>query len=288
MVSVIVPTFNRSATLPRALNSVRVQTFQDWELIVVDDGSTDATVATVTNWMEEQRLTGRARLIIEPANRGVSRARNLGAKAARGEWLAFLDSDDEWFPNRLELQMPLARQFRIIHGEEIWIRHGIRVNPMKKHRKSGGRLFTRCVDLCCVSPSAVLMEAELFHEMSGFREDFTVCEDYELWLRIAARHEIGFVETPILFKYGGHEDQLSRRYKAMDHFRVKALIPHLSSPALSTAENRHLAENIVKRCQILINGYRKHGRTENLAQVEAWLRLARKIVAPTSDRYGIS
>lgn len=276
MVSVIVPTFNRAATLLRALNSVAVQTYREWELLVVDDGSTDGTAEVVRQWLENRNLADRARLLPPLENQGVSRARNRGAEAARGEWLAFLDSDDEWLPDRLERQMPLTKQFKIIHGEEIWIRNGVRVNAMTKHKKSGGRIFTRCVDLCCVSPSAVLVEKNLFHLMSGFREDFPVCEDYELWLRIAARYEIGFVEAPILHKFGGHEDQLSRRYKAMDFFRVKALISHLDSTKITREERIHVAESILKRCQILVQGYRKHGRVDAIPQVEDWVCLARK------------
>lgn len=271
-VSVIIPTHNRAHTLLRALESVRTQTFSNWELIVIDDGSTDGTQAVVKQWMEanETPITYLQTADLQQGESkplGVSAARNWGARAATGEWLAFLDSDDEWLPEKLELQMGLLNEvsstekgtWNLIHGEEIWIRNGVRVNPMKKHAKSGGRIFSRCVELCCISPSTALVKRELFDRLGGFREDFPVCEDYELWLRICSLGEVGFVETPVIKKYGGHADQLSRKYKAMDFFRVVALVPFLSSTEISEDEREAVVSSIKSRCEILLKGVAKHG-----------------------------
>ncbi len=275
MVSIIIPTFNRQKSLIRACSSVLTQTYDNWELLIVDDGSTDDTETTVNQWIQVNRLENRVRFLRLSQNRGVSAARNFAAKFARGQFLAFLDSDDEWLPDRLARQIPLTQTCRWVHGEEIWIRNGVRVNPMKKHAKSGGRIFLRCVDLCCVSPSAVLMETELFFEHKGFRENFPVCEDFDLWLRLAARHEIGFIPQPIICKYGGHDDQLSRRYKAMDYYRVKALIELVDHPHLSESEKKYLRANVLHRCDILLKGYQKHAQKEHVLEVEQWRALAK-------------
>lgn len=278
MISIIVPTHNRAHCLFRALDSVLAQTYQDWELIVVDDASTDHTAEAVTGWIESHKLNYRARFVRLEQNRGVSAARNAGASVAKGDWLAFLDSDDEWLPHRLERQIPLQNHFCLIHSEEIWIRNGVRVNAMKKHAKSGGQIFNRCVDICFISPSSVLLKRSVFEAAHGFREDFPVCEDYELWLRLSAQYEVGFIEEPLLKKYGGHDDQLSRSLKAMDYYRVKALVPLLESSHLQLNEKLYAAESIAQRSEVLLKGYQKHNNLTHVDQVLDWASMARKFL----------
>jgi glycosyltransferase involved in cell wall biosynthesis len=268
LISVIIPTHNRATVLARAVDSVARQKFADWELVVVDDGSTDQTPAVLDGFR------GLPMRVFKTPNRGVSQARNLGAQNARGEWLAFLDSDDEWLPNRLSDQVRMISRFRWIHGEEIWVRGGVRVNAGDKYKKSGGRIFSRCVDLCFVSPSASLIERRTFEQAGGFRPGFPVCEDYDLWLRLSARFEAGFIETPVVIKYGGHEDQLSRRFPAMDFWRVKSLMGVLKSPFISLEERQHVARTILIKTDILIKGYKKHSNFENMERVQEWRELA--------------
>ncbi len=270
-VSVIIPTYNRKSVLERALDSVVRQTYTEWELMVLDDGSDDGTEEFFEQWRRKQSPALDLRYL-RTHNCGVSQARNRAARETSAPWLAFLDSDDEWLPGKLERQMALSAGYSLIHGEEIWIRGGVRVNPMKKHRKGGGRLFARAVELCCISPSTVLLKRTLFEDLGGFRADFPVCEDYELWLRITARHEVGFVSEPVIVKYGGHEDQLSRNYPAMDYLRVRALRPFLAGVdlGLSSEERQLVAATIVVKCDILLRGYDKHKRFDHSAQVEAW------------------
>ncbi|MBT6957817.1 MAG: glycosyltransferase family 2 protein, partial [Opitutae bacterium] len=128
-VSVIIPTFNRLGYLPRSLGSVLAQSYDDYELIVVDDGSTDQTVDAIQQDYPSVNL-------IEQENKGVSAARNAGIRAASGEWIALLDSDDEWLPGKLNSQMNALEshpEYRLCHTEEIWIRDGVRVNPTNKY-----------------------------------------------------------------------------------------------------------------------------------------------------------
>jgi glycosyltransferase involved in cell wall biosynthesis len=277
-VSVIVPTYNRADVLKRALDSVAAQSFDAWELLIADDGSTDGTEAEVRAWHDAHPD---ARLTYLPLKQrlGVSAARNQAARRARGEWLAFLDSDDEWLPEKLQSQMAAVSGQVLVHSDEIWIRDGRRVNAMKKHAKSGGRLFSRCVELCCISPSAAIIKHDLFSNLGGFREDFPVCEDYELWLRICARFDVAFIDRPLLRKYGGHADQLSRSVVGMDYHRVRALLPFLDSGEITASERRHVCRSILHRTAILLNGYRKHGNMSLYAEVEEWACRAARVDA---------
>ncbi|NQZ02584.1 MAG: glycosyltransferase [Bdellovibrionales bacterium] len=281
-ISVIIPTYNRLATLPRAVSSVLDQSFRDLDIWIVDDGSTDGTA----DWVQNELLQNQQDIAchyLRSQNKGVSHARNLALKASAGEWVAFLDSDDEWLPNKLADQIRLLEAqpgLRLIHGEEIWIRNGVRVNPMKKHQKSGGRIFDRCVELCCISPSTTLVHRSLFSEIGYFREDFPVCEDYDMWLRICEKYEVGFVETPLIKKYGGHEDQLSQKYVAMDYYRVKSLSQFVDSKLLSKEEKSLLLDTLSKKCEILLRGFRRHNNMDQFHEVE---EIARQSLRPSTS-----
>lgn len=260
LVSVIIPTYNRAQTIERAVNSVLGQTMGNLELIVVDDGSTDETQEILKKFQYIR--------VISTENQGVSRARNLGVQAAKGSWVAFLDSDDEWLPEKLAKQFheaSLKPECQLVHGDEIWIRNGVRVNPMKKHAKSGGDIFENALKLCCISPSTAMIKKSLFEELGGFREDFPVCEDYDLWLKVTARHPVAYVDDFLIKKYGGHEDQLSRRYKAMDYWRVVSMLDLLENSPLSEKKWEMLFKEVQKKSDILLKGYRKH---QNLSQYD--------------------
>jgi glycosyltransferase involved in cell wall biosynthesis len=256
-VSVIVPTFDRAALLPRALDSLLSQTRPADQIIVVDDGSTDGTPELLERY-------GPRLEVLRQTNAGVAAARNRGIRYAAGEWLAFLDSDDAWLPHKLERQLgSLTRSGkRIVHADEIWIRRGRRVNPMKKHAKAGGFIFERCLPLCLISPSAVIIHRDVFQAVGLFDETLPACEDYDLWLRICARYPVEFLPEPLIFKYGGHADQLSRRYWGMDRFRIRALEKLLASGGVG-AENRPAALRVlIRKLEIYGDGARKRGRVE--------------------------
>ena len=261
-VTVIIPTFNRSQVLPRAIDSVFSQSFEDWELIVVDDGSDDGT-DTLLKTYKDPRVT-----VMTQNNRGVSAARNLAIKASQSLYVAFLDSDDEWLSHKLQDQINYMEEnddIPLVHGEEIWVRNGVRVNPMKKHKKSGGDVFADSLKLCCISPSPALMRKTIFEEVGHFREDFAVCEDYDLWLKITSRYPVGFLSHSLIKKYGGHEDQLSRKYKAMDYWRIKSMTDLLTTESLKSDQKALLKAEVSKKCQVLLKGYRKH---ENLSSYD--------------------
>ena len=267
-ISVIIPTFNRASVLARAIDSVLNQTFRPIELIIVDDGSSDETESLVAKY--ENPLIQ----YIKTENRGVSAARNTGIKKSAGDWIALLDSDDEWLSERLERQITLLNdepKLRFVHGEEIWIRRGKRVNQKKIHQKFGGFIFERCLPLCLISPSASLIEKSLLFEMGGFDEEYIVCEDYDLWLKITSLYPVGFIKEPIIVKHGGHEDQLSGQYKAMDYWRVRSMDRILEIRDLDTSQIPVVKSEILRKCEILRMGYLKHENLENLTFIESLL-----------------
>lgn len=266
LVSVIIPTHNRSWCIQRAVDSVLAQTFRDFELIVVDDGSSDDTVRRLSAY-------GNALQLIRQANRGVSAARNTGIDAARGRWIALLDSDDYWLSEKLTVQvawMAAHPDYRISQTEEIWIRGGRRANPKKRHRKYGGYIFERCLPLCLVSPSAVMIDRSLLDEVGGFDEDLPACEDYDLWLRISCTHPIGLVEKPLIVKTGGHADQLSRAPE-LDKYRIEALAKLLRSGVLPPDQHKAAWEMLAAKVKVYAGGCRKRGREEDARVFETLL-----------------
>ena len=256
-VSVIIPVFNRSELLKRALDSVFSQSLPPRQVIVVDDGSTDDTIELLrSNYSSTVS-------VISQENAGVSRARNVGISASSHEWIAFLDSDDEWHSRKLEKQVDFLTQnpeYQICHSDEIWIRKGIRVNPKRYHAKSGGWIFSKCLPLCAISPSAVIVNRTVFSDVGLFDEELPVCEDYDMWLRVTSKYPVGFVDEHLVIKYGGHEDQLSRAYPAMDRFRIRALLKLLQSDTLSKNYRKLTIEVLIKKLSIYINGARRRGR----------------------------
>ncbi len=269
MVSIVIPTYNREAWLASAIESVKQQSFRDWELVIVDDGSSDQS-SNVVRELADSRIT-----YVRVEHGGVSRARNLGVSLTRFPWICFLDSDDQWTPAKLQRQIETVEEFpefRIVYTNEIWIRRGKRVNQKKKHRKYGGWIYHRCLPLCIISPSSVMLHRELLEEEDLFDESFPVCEDYELWLRISARNPVFFLDEPLIIKFGGHDDQLSRSTWGLDVYRVRALRKALRSGDLTPAQQIITVRELVTKARILASGFRKRGK---LSEAEKYKKLIR-------------
>jgi glycosyltransferase involved in cell wall biosynthesis len=243
-----------------AIESVRAQTFRSWELVIVDDGSTDGTGAAV------EAVTDSRIRYIATAHRGVSAARNAGIGITRAPWVCFLDSDDRWTPFKLERQLAVLDaepEWRAIYTNEIWYRRGRRVNQRKKHQKHSGWIFRHCLPLCIISPSSVMLERRLFAEIGRFDESFQICEDYELWLRLAASHPVRFLDEPLIEKVGGHEDQLSHSTWGLDRFRVRALLKISAQGVLTSQQRIWTAKEIAHKAGILAQGFANRGKLED-------------------------
>lgn len=254
-VSVIIPTFNRAQTLTTAIQSVLHQSFQDFELIIVDDGSTDDTTRVLQPY--ESSI-----IYYFQQNGGVSSARNAGIELATGEFIAFLDSDDLWLNKKLEHQIAFFErdsQAVACYTDEIWIRNGVRVNPQKKHRKYHGWIFQHSLPLCIVSPSSICLSRSIISDAGQFDVTLPACEDYDFWLRLSIRYPVHFIPVPLIIKRGGHADQLSRRTPIMDRYRIIALEKLLLLEKLSPQQRQSVLKELIRKCLIIRSGaYKRH------------------------------
>lgn len=255
--SVIIPTYNRLPFLKEAVQSVLDQTYRNFELILVDDGSTDGT----------KEFAGKLETGIKyiyKKNGGPSSARNRGIREAKGRFITFLDSDDLWHKDKLKIEIDFMNshpEAMVCYTDEIWIRRGVRVNPRKKHQKYSGWIFERCLPLCIVSPSSVLMKREFFKEVGYFDENFPVCEDYDLWLRASLRFPFHFIPQKLIIKRGGYPDQLSAQWGS-DRYRVQALLKLLEKENLNPAQRQLVVKQLIKKCRILEQGFQKRIKSE--------------------------
>ncbi len=260
-ISLVIPAYNRASLLKRALESVAMQTNRPAEIIVVDDGSTDDTAIMIKKEFPDV-------VYIHQKNSGVSAARNLGIQNANHEWIAFLDSDDEWLPGKLAIQLSVIENnpadTHLVHSNEIWIRNGNRVNQMDKHEKYGGWIFEHCLPMCAISPSSVLIKKSLLYEAGLFDEQLPACEDYDMWLKICARYPVKYLPQPLIKKYGGHEDQLSRKYWGMDRFRIKALVNLHAGNFLTNEQTSLVVAQLEKKITIYLNGAIKRGKFDDI------------------------
>ncbi|WP_457554026.1 glycosyltransferase family 2 protein [Desulfobacula sp.] len=257
LVSAILPTYNRAWTLENAIDSVLAQDYPNMELIVIDDGSDDNTPKLLEPY--KNQIT-----VLYQENKGVSAARNLGIKKSKGEFIALLDSDDAWDKKKISCQMEFFFHHPdalICQTEEIWIRNGKKVNPKFKHKKLSGMIFESSLNLCLVSPSAVMMKRQLFDIKGYFNENFTVCEDYDLWLRVSTTLPIFLIDKPYTIKKGGHKDQLSN-FHSQDKFRIQSLVTLIQSGDLAPDQIQAAKKVLKKKCIIYGNGCLKRGRKQ--------------------------
>ena len=263
LVSVIIPTYNRAWIIKESIDSVLSQDFNDFELIVIDDGSTDNTLEILNSYGEDI-------IVIHQRNQGVSSARNRGLMEASGSLIAFLDSDDLWLPGKLSLQVDFFNSnptALICQTEEIWMRNNVRINPKKRHKKPSGMIFASSLALCLVSPSAVMVRRRLFEDVGLFDETLPACEDYDLWLRISCKYPVYLIDIPLIIKRGGHDDQLSSS-SGLDKYRIKAIKKIIESNLLSEDQFQAAVKTLKEKCAIYAAGCRKRGRMEEAVNYE--------------------
>jgi len=265
MLSIIIPTFNRASFLREAIQSVLNQdqfealySSGEIEILIVDDGSLDGTKDIV------EAFSPRVKYYYQ-THKGVSSARNKGLELAKGNLIAYLDSDDLWKNDKLRIQMNFMNAFpraMVCYTEEIWIRRGVFVNPKKKHKKYSGWIFDKVLPLCLLSLSSAMFSREVFDEVGCFDEELPACEDYDFGIRVAQKYPVHLINKSLIVKRGGHADQLSRKYWGMDRFRIMALEKALTLDL--TLEQRRLVEQeLIKKCQVLVAGYKKRNKIKD-------------------------
>jgi glycosyltransferase involved in cell wall biosynthesis len=261
-ISVIIPAYNRVTTLARAIDSVLAQSYKVDEIIVVDDGSNDAT-SEVAKVYEEVSL-------LRQNNMGVATARNNGVMMASNEWIAFLDSDDTWHPKKLAFQVAFHKKnpsSLVSYTDEVWIRNEKECPVPKKFHKPEKVLFKDALDYCNIAPSSVLIEKKYFERVGGFDESMEVCEDYDLWLRILKEGEIDLIPQKLINKYGGADDQLSMKHTFLDRWHVRSLFKHLDEEGVK--------EKILSMCEGLEKAGQKYKDEALLDECAIWkMRLA--------------
>ena len=205
-VSVIIPTYNRAELLKEALNSVFAQTFQDYEVIVVDDGSTDNTKDVVSFYRDKVKYYYKT-------NGGPASARNMGIINSAARYLAFIDSDDLWLPQRLELgvsRLEAKIDTALVFSDMKYIVNGVVSDNntyFKRYLPARGEVLERLCLQDFIPTSTVILKKECLCETGYFDEALRVCEDYDLWLRIASRYKVEYIDQPLAC-YRYHEGNL--------------------------------------------------------------------------------
>tara|TARA_B110000914_G_scaffold122777_1_gene107211 strand:+ start:6694 stop:7527 length:834 start_codon:yes stop_codon:yes gene_type:complete len=272
-ISVIIPTYNRIFFLKRSIDSVLEQSLKPYEVIIVDDGSSDGTSTMIKKNYPKINL-------ICQENKGVSAARNIGIRASSGDWVCFLDSDDEWKKNKLSEQMLAIKKntnYSFCHSNEEWIKNGKKINQKKKHKKYGGNIFKECLDMCRISPSSVMINKSVFDDIGFFNEDLVVCEDYELWLRICAHYKVLFVDEPLIIKYGGHEGQLSNSIESIEYYRIKAL-EYLLSTEMTYENKKEAVKILLFKLGIYLNGLKKRNKILDIVKYNKKIKFWNKVM----------
>uniref|UniRef100_UPI004056FB0E glycosyltransferase family 2 protein n=1 Tax=Candidatus Electrothrix sp. TaxID=2170559 RepID=UPI004056FB0E len=281
MISVIIPTYNRAVFMNKAITSVLEQSYACGEIIVIDDGSTDETYGIVEQIKNNTQVPIH---YLYQENRGASAARNAGIREAQYDMMCFLDSDDQWAPRKLELQMEAMQQqpeYLISHTREVWYRQGKQVNQKKKHAPPHGEIFQRSLRMCVVGMSTVMARRELFTCYGLFAEDMLCCEDYDLWLRVGSKEKFLLVDEALTLKDGGRADQLSVLHRlGMDTWRIRSLCSLLKNASLSSEQYAHTFAELERKCRIYGNGCIKHGR---VAEGERYLALPDQILCCNGD-----
>ncbi|MBN1997770.1 glycosyltransferase [candidate division KSB1 bacterium] len=260
---VIIPTYNRAHFVNRAVLSVIRQKEKPDEIIIIDDGSTDNT-ATILNRFEKKIN------YIKQTNFGVSAARNTGILNSKSEWICFLDSDDFWMPAKLEMQKKALRshpEYKVCYTNEVWIKNNKHLNQSKKHTKYSGWIYEKCLPLCIISPSSVMIHRTVFEKTGLFDESMVACEDYDLWLRITNHFPVLYLPEKLITKNAGSWPQLSRQH-SLDKLRIRALFKILNKNELSQSKKNATINILIQKCNIYKSGCLHHSRTDEIEWIE--------------------
>ena len=223
-ISVIIPAYNRARELRNAIDSALAQTRLPIEVIVVDDGSTDETPEVLARYGDRIR-------VVRQSNQGVAAARNAGIAIARGDLLAFLDSDDVWLPRKLELQaarFDADAELGLVHCGADFEGTGVNVDGLEGWVASEILRLDRSVIVA--HGSGVMVPRRVAEELGGFDARMRVSEDWDFCYRVATRYRIGFVAEALVL-YARHASGLHRDIEKMEHGMLLALEKAFADPA---------------------------------------------------------
>ncbi|MCF7869806.1 MAG: glycosyltransferase family 2 protein [Candidatus Omnitrophica bacterium] len=272
--SIIIPTYNRRQFLKIAIESVLKQTYANYELIIVDDGSTDNTKELIKDY-KDSRLN-----YYYQQNKGPASARNLGIAKARGEFVCFLDSDDRFRINKLEISHRYIKEkssYKIFHSEEIWYKNGKFLSQKKEHKKTAGFIFDNAVKLCSISISTAVIKKEVFNKIGNFDQNLLACEDYDFWLRVTSQYPIYLIPEALTIKEGGHKNQQSKKYPAMDKFRIYALDKILQTKNLKKEQYQIAYQQLQNKCSVYIKGAALRKKTKEVKKYKDLLNKYEKL-----------
>jgi glycosyltransferase involved in cell wall biosynthesis len=214
-VSVVIPTYNCAAFLPIAIESVLAQTYRDFEIIVVDDGSTDATSEVIAPYLDRVQF-------IMQENKGVAAARNTGIRASRGEFIAWLDADDTWLPDKLTLQLPrFADPEVLIAYSDLSVRYsdGRVLSSYLAGRPLAceGYIVDNFVRSRFLMPSAMVLRRDSMERHGLFDEEMLACEDVELFARICLHGKVAWIRKPLVVRYEGVHNLTSKPERILNY-----------------------------------------------------------------------
>ena len=227
LVSIIIPTYNREKLIDKTIYSIINQTYQNIEIIVVDDCSKDKTI-DIVNGIKDSRIVYK----VLDKNQGAPAARNIGIQIATGDYIAFLDSDDRWEPNKLELQLNLIKSkpnVGVVYTGIKVIDETSKTENVKTPNIRGQILQKLLIRNCVGSTSSVLIDKELLLKVNGFDLTLKSCQDWDLWIRLAKLTEFDFVEEPLLLYYIHEGERISTNFDSVyeGHFAIYKLYKDL-------------------------------------------------------------
>lgn len=277
LVDVVIPVYQRAALAREAVLSVLNQSITDITLVVVEDGTQPNSEQNFSNVAAEFYSDTRFKHIVLEKNSGPSVARNRGAAMGSSPYIAFLDSDDLWNPDKLQKQIDFLGSnpdIQWVHTGEVWIKNGTEIKQKKEHKKQNGIFINKLFERCLISPSAVLFRRPFWNKYGAFPEYFRVAEDYSLWLHLNFRFPVGYIEEPLTIKRAGSWPQLSSTI-GIDHYRVLALHKFFrlfrNDPVFPVVADDFFNE-VIRKTNLLLKGALKY-KNVKAKTYQRWLAL---------------
>jgi glycosyltransferase involved in cell wall biosynthesis len=241
LVSIIIPAYNAETYLRETLSSALAQTYTNCEIIVVDDGSKDSTLDMLEEYGDRIR-------VVRQQNRGSACARNAGVAVARGHWIAFLDADDIWLSDKISKQIASCGDYAISHTDSVCFGEGLEHEILRSSFEPpySGHVLKQLLVINFITNSTVMVRRDVFNRFGGFDESYITCEDWALWLRICAEHEIGYLAEPVV-RYRFHRKSKSTMSRRTLNARLRILdeafgaggvgveLSQMRAPALASA-----------------------------------------------------